>query len=70
MDGDFGQRQVCSPLVIYVDDIIIISNNNREVEYFIQYLCIKFKCKDLGIYKILQMEVIHNQHVSIDMNQT
>lgn len=38
-------------IVIYVDDLIITGNNNKEIEIFIKHLCSEFKCRDLGIKK-------------------
>ena len=56
VDGSF----LC--LLVYVDDIILIGNCNKEVESFKQVLDGQFKLKDLGDLRyFLGLEIAHSK---------
>ena len=38
-------------LIVYVDDIIVIENDEREIQKLKTYLCNEFEIKDLGSLK-------------------
>ncbi|GJZ43834.1 ribonuclease H-like domain-containing protein [Tanacetum coccineum] len=49
------------PLLVYVDDIVIISNNQKEIDGFKKFLSSKFLIKDLGKLKYFHgIEVLEN----------
>lgn len=45
-------------LLVYVDDVLIASNNKEEVDQFKVLLDQKFKLKDLGDLKFFQIRVL------------
>ncbi|GJX21317.1 ribonuclease H-like domain-containing protein [Tanacetum coccineum] len=50
-------------LLVYVDDIVITSNDESEIKYFKEFFSTKFLIKDLGILKyFLCIEILENEN--------
>lgn len=57
-------------VAVYVDDLIIFSNDATQTKKIKQHLSDRFKMKDLGLAKyILGMEIIRNDNGSISIHQ-
>lgn len=57
-------------LIIYVDDVLVTSNNSRVVEYFIQKIKNVFSLKDLGLlHHFLGFEVFYDNS-GFNLSQT
>ena len=55
-------------LLVYVDDIIIIGDNDNVVECFITLIAQQFSLKDLQPFSFLGVEVIPYQHGLLCLN--
>lgn len=57
-------------ILMYVDDLIVIANNDHAVETIIKMICCEFNCHDLGILKsFLGREVTRQNDGSVMLTQ-